>query len=60
MSTYIVVVKGCHDETRTTVELTAEQADALYITAKALNEAAEYGCQPRMSVVATPSLTIDV
>jgi hypothetical protein len=55
-----VTVSGCHDNTSATVELTAEQAEALFSTANALNDAAEYGCQPRILVAAEPPLTVDI
>lgn len=58
--TYTVTVSGCHDNTSATVELTAEQAEALFSTANALNDAAEYGCQPRILVAAEPPLTVDI
>lgn len=52
--TYEIVISGCDDSTRFTVDLTTEAVQVVERIADLSREASEYGCMPTLSLRAVP------
>lgn len=55
---YTVTVRGCHDDSRVSVDLAPEQAEAVTKVAEMVTALA-VGCKPDMTVEKEPGLVVD-